>query len=244
MQPELFEQAITEITHAYKIDRKSVITCLNLALLKYQHKAFPTAEYVEWIPGKGVGVYSTTGLSVLNGIGRGIKRLLIYELEELLSQSSVMQDYSKLKPEVGDLVKVRIDSLNPDKSLAVTMIRTGVFGEDVELVNGQIGRNKLSPYELEQGFYQTGRTMWVTMDSLSVINNRGMWAVKPVFSRASKKLPALLIKSKVPDVSVTCTKRVVGRISYVHSTARLEKDVIKSVNQELHERISITYGSK
>jgi hypothetical protein len=236
-------EIIDAVAIAYSVDRKVIEDCLNLTLLRKRAKAFPTAEYVEWNPELGVILFGNHGCKPLAGVGRGIKRMLLYDLEyNLITNTVIRKDLDVVKPYMGTAGSVRIERILENGDLMAVLLDLGVFGQEIEISRGVVKRSDQSPYEINNHLYQPGRIMWVLVKNIEIIDNQGLPAVRPLFSRSSKALPALLLKKHAPDAQIVCTTRITGRRCDILSNKRLSIESIKAVNKELNERIHVKYN--
>lgn len=237
-----FNQLIESVSLSYGIEPATIVSCVNLVLLKNRGRAFPTTDFIEWDPNRGVTVFSNQGATLLGGIGRGIRRLLLHDLMDILSHAPALRDYELLRPHFGGLVQVRITGQHAG-GLSVVLLGTGVYGEQLERFHGLIPKQKQSPRDLETGYYKIDRTMWVTLDKVSIINRNGVPAVLPMFGRVSKALPQKLLERAVSDkdYKCVCVSRVAGRRCDLLANRRTDSEKIQGVRMELGERIRVRY---
>lgn len=110
------------------------------------------------------------------------------------------------------------------------------IGPDEKII-AECPRNRLGLHE-RQLIRPGQRRAWHLRSAKPVLLN-GTPRIKVVVDRVSKNLTAGLLRAETGFTGIKCTKRYVGRKSFIESPARLPREAIMAVKHELKEHIQV-----
>lgn len=234
-ETEKYTPEIDALSQKHGITQAAIINHLNFVLLKNKNKISKTAQIIEWHDG-AINLQTKDYITVLPGLGRGLKRLLLNELETTLSIETCTVDNVTLKPLVGKLIKARIERITNEGIIAV-LVKQGIFGEEQEIVRGSLPIRHQPPHE--RPLYKIGQTIMVLVQGIKVEDRTGLLAMVPILSRTSATIPAMLLRTNNTEATIKCIKRFPGRRSDITTNKRLSRESILKVCEELKERIYV-----
>lgn len=192
----------------------------------------------------GLIAYRENGPMPLGPIKHTVKRLLVRELERILCNLSTADDLKKWKKITGQTVRGTIGRISSDGSLGVILGLAGLLGEVTDEIVGICPKGLQPPRE--RNYYRSGETRWFYVNSVKAIKTPGgISAVRVELSRTATILPVSLLRREMPEkIKMSCTRRVVGKISYILAERQLPREAILKVGKELGERVKVKYPEK
>jgi len=91
----------------------------------------------------------------------------------------------------------------------------------------------------ERGRFNLGEIRAFLVTSVLAVQKQGRFKVQIRLSRTSKALPELLLRQATELQGIHCLKRIAGAFCEIETVKFLPKDAIKSVGEELQERIIV-----
>ena len=91
----------------------------------------------------------------------------------------------------------------------------------------------------ERGHFNLGEIRAFLVTSVLSVRKQGRFKVQIRLSRTSKVLPEMLLRRATGRQSIHCIKRIAGAFCEIETVKFLPKDAIKSVGEELQERIIV-----
>jgi len=91
----------------------------------------------------------------------------------------------------------------------------------------------------ERGHFNLGEIRAFLVTSVLSVRKQGRFKVQIRLSRTSKVLPEMLLRQATERQSIHCIKRISGAFCEIETVKFLPKDAIKSVGEELQERIIV-----
>ena len=91
----------------------------------------------------------------------------------------------------------------------------------------------------ERGRFNLGEIRAFLVTSVLSVRKQGRFKVQIRLSRTSKVLPEMLLRRATGRQSIHCIKRIAGAFCEIETVKFLPKDAIKSVGEELQERIIV-----
>lgn len=170
-------------------------------------------------------------------IPRRLFRRVVDAVEMELKKTRILQAYEGLRYCTGTVVRGYVSHIFKDRII-------------VDIPNSEFtGFCHISHQPpSERGRYLTGDYIsFYVLKAVPVLRDT-VPDVEIHLSRTSIKLPELLLKDELhalnrEDIKVKCIKRISGAYSLIRASARCPVEAIRSVSEELRERVVVRYGS-
>jgi hypothetical protein len=167
-------------------------------------------------------------------LGKKLRRNMIHEIEREIGIRQILVESEKLKNLRGMVVPGVIKNVKRN-NIVVEMELEEQFARYILL--------GVCPYPNqpvhERKVYRTGEILnWYVMRVLPLeARTRSMIVVR--LSRASRELPAILLREKTGFEKIFCTKRIPGARSHITTDRRIPNIYIAEVGKELKEDIDV-----
>ncbi len=233
---------IEELATLHGVERKTVEEAIACVLASPSMRKITGADFAE-LTSNGLIVYGKYGPGNLGMPKRSLLRALTHELEKHILDARTITEYDKVLHLKGNIIRGYIDRRHEDGSLIVSLPITGIFGEVVDEHFAICPTRNQPPHE--RSIYSPGQTRCFHVDKVTPVRrDDGSSAVIISLSRTARRLPAILLKKELSGRNdIRCTKRIVGKISYIEAKGSVPREAIIKVGRELNERILVKHNA-
>jgi len=173
-------------------------------------------------------------------IKKGLMREIKYSIANALLIRSVMEDYELNKHKIKTVVYGTIIKQKTDDGSVY------VYIQDIEGRNDVVAvMDRASQTPKERGWYMVGQKMPFYVLSVKPLLLKETPRLEIRLSRNSMSLPECLMRQELitqnMDIKVRCTCRIAGAFSEIKASAKIPRECIKKVSDELKERVIVRW---
>jgi len=240
------ESLCREVAREHRLSAGETRALLERAISEALTEAFGRRVIVS-LSGDDLSIYRETGRDGREGLERlsplqirkEVVRLCRYRIETELNRRKALGEFDFLKTLQGAAVRGVVDRLMNDGAIVALFPVEELF--NCREVAGICPVAQQPPGE--RGNYRRGEARFFFVSSVRLLGRDKTPRIDIRLSRASRRLPEMLLRMETGMTGISCIRRIAGRISMVAARERLPREAILAVAAELGERVKVSWGS-
>jgi len=237
-------EILNALAAKYRLPITKVHDALTLVLSGEAFRHATKAHFGE-LTEEGVLVYRDNGFQLLGHPKRPLSRILTHELERILTDANTAVELEQWERLRRQIMKARVERIDRDGTVNAVLEILGPMGEVAGEVIGRCTVGKQSPRDRET--LRPGQSKYFYVEKVEAHRHGTAPATISIdLSRVVRCLPEYLLRRELKgrQVDLHCTKRVVGRVSYIDAKDFIPKAIITAVGKELGERVKVEVERK
>lgn len=234
-------EIVMSLAAKHRLSPEQVLAALDRVLCSPAFRQATSSDFGQ-LSNEGVIVFRERGVSLLGELKRPLSRLLVGELEKVLTDAATAVELEQWQRLHKQVVHALIERITPEGDLEVVLELQGVFGETATEIIAKCNHRNLS--HRDRQILRDGNRRYFYVQKVHAVRcGDAPASISIELSRITPRLTEYLIRRglKGKKVQFKCWKRVVGRVNYITSQGYIPLEAIKAAGQELDERIKVEY---